>query len=90
MGRFYAQLVDVKTWENQEEDAWTGFNVLREAGLGPADFAQLRANLYLARNTEARNLLHDRRQLKITAELGIKYDPPAKSTIAHWCSISRV
>jgi hypothetical protein len=42
---------EVVSWETKEADAWWGLAVFQNPeGLGPADLAQLRLNLQIARH----------------------------------------
>jgi len=89
MSNFYAQMGDIHEWIFEEERSWSALAVLADDTdhLGPADLAQLRVNLNIARTREHLIFLNVRRQLAISAQLGIY--PPGRAaytaTVARWC-----
>ncbi len=90
MSKFYAQMGDLREWLFEEERSLSALAVMAEDPdhLGPADLAQLRVNLNTARMLNFLIALNARRDLGISAQLGIPY-PRGRADyvlpIALWC-----
>ena len=90
MSRFYAQMGDIREWLLEEERSLSALLVLADdpGHLGPADLAQLRVNLNTARMLNYLIVLNARRQLEVSAQLGIRYPRSLADfagPIARWC-----
>jgi hypothetical protein len=90
MSRFYAQTTDIREWIFEEERSWSALAVMANDPdhLGPADLAQLRVNLNTARMLDFLIELNARRQLGVSAQLGIHYPRSLANfavPITVWC-----
>src|SRR5262249_22739911 len=89
MGKFYAQLPEVGSWETKEADAWWALGIFQNSdGLGPADLANLRLNLQIARHNGWLIQLIGGEMLAVSDRLGVarpKIDP---DRVRKFCDLS--
>jgi hypothetical protein len=89
MGKFYAQMPEVVSWETKEADAWWGLAIFeRPEGLGPADFANLRLNLQIARHNGWLIPLIGREMLAVSDRLGIARPRIEPDRVKKFCDLS--
>jgi hypothetical protein len=88
MSRFYAQVIDMRTWVFEETTAWSQMAVLLDSAqkLGPADLAQLRVNLHMARRYYYTITVNAPRQIALAAQLGVTPAPPSQATRTTVCN----
>jgi hypothetical protein len=89
MGKFYAQMPEVVSWETKEADAWWGLAVFdKPEGLGPADLANLRLNLQIARHNGWLIRLIGREMLAVSDRLGIARPRVDPGRVKKFCDLS--
>jgi hypothetical protein len=88
MTRYYSWLSDFKDWNAAEAQSWIDLSGLRNppAGLGPADFMRLHADLAAVRRYEGLIELNSIRVLNISEALGAPRIPMNQGLIRLFCT----
>jgi hypothetical protein len=87
MGRFYAQVTDMRGWVRDETTAWTHLALLQDAAqkLGSGDLTELRVNFHLARRYYNAITGNASQQLVVAAQLGLAPEKLSPDRIAKIC-----
>jgi len=89
MSLYYAQTPETRELQRQEADAWWGMDILKHPdGLGPADLAQLRLNLQIARHHEWLTLVIARPVLTLSDRLGVVRPKLDADRVQKFCTLS--
>ena len=87
LGRYYAQIDGIRTWDDEEIDATARLAVLDHGPkrLGEADIAQLRSAIEIARRMEFLTTLNARRVLDWSKGLGVQPEPVRQDWVQSRC-----
>ena len=87
LGRYYAQIDGMKTWDDQEIEAWAHLAVLDHGPkkLGEADVAQLRVAVETARRMQFLMTLNAQRVLDWSKGQGVSPTPVNAAWVRHRC-----